>query len=852
MTPTFARRRMPPAILLGLLLGSVAISPALGRLLPADESLPAGAADADHLVISEISTGAASASDEFVELFNPTLAPLALDGLELVYVSASGATVTRKAAWDAGSPTIPGGGHLLIANAAGVYAAIGDATYANGLAGSGGSVALRASADAIAVDAVGWGTATAWFEGTPAGAPAAGESLERLPGGALGSGQDTDDNSVDFVVSTTPDPQNAGSPPIAVGSPAPSASPTASPSASATGTPTPTPSPAPTGTPSATPLPTPTPTPLATPTPSPSPSASATPSPTPSASASPSPSPLPLVSVAEARALPDGSPAHVAGTALVASDFVDGGGCVSDGTAGIAVLPDGAAFARGDLVDAIGAVDDRYAQRTLRVTSGDLAVTGSAVDPAPTLATTGAVGEGQECRLVRLSGAIQGTPTSLSSGLAYELDDGSGPVRVLVGPATGIDTGAWVREARVTLVGVVGQRDSSGTGMAGYRVQPRDPIDVLAVDPPATPSPSASSSPSPTSSPTPPADLVTIAAARAAEPGARVRVRGVVIMANGLVDQPTAVIADGTAAIVLRMGDGAGTLRRGSFVEVAGTRSTKSGMETIRTDDPPSLLGTQAEPAAVRGTTGGLGEAREAQLVTVRGAVTIGIARSTAGNMAFTLDDGSGPLRVTLFAAAGFPEAVVASGDWVEVTGVLGQVTTGAQPDRGYHLWPREPGDLHIVAAATDGGPSTSAAPSSGGAASRAGSGVPGSRAGSPGQSPRPSLPAPQTVVHGAGGGSVTAGIGRVPRPDSKPASNAAGSIELTANRAGAVPALALLLLAAALCLPLAAVAWRGGGLSRLAALAVAAIGSEVRADPEASQEEDAAEQVAGTASGGG
>ena len=485
---------MPPAILLGFLLGILAISPALGRLLPADESLPADAVQGDHLLISEISTGGASASDEFVELFNPTPAPLALDGLELIYVSASGATVTRKAAWDAGSATVPGGGHLLIANAAGVYAGIGDATYANGMAASGGSVALRAGGAATAVDAVGWGTATAWFEGTPASAPAAGESLERLPGGALGSGQDTDDNAVDFVVSTTPDPQNAGSPPIAVGSPMPSASPSASASPAPTGAATPTPSPVPTGTPSVTPIP------------SPSPSASATPSPAPSASASPSSSPLPLVSVAEARALVDGSPAHVAATALVASDFADGGGCVSDGTAGIAVLPDGAAFGRGDAVDAIGTVDDRYAQRTLRVASGDLAVTGSAADPAPTVATTGAVGEGLECRLVRLSGTIQGAPASLSSGLAFDLDDGSGPVRVLVGPATGIDTGAWVRDAGVTLVGVVGQRDSSGTGTAGYRVQPRDPIDVLAVDPPGTPAPSPSTNPtsSPTPTPTPP------------------------------------------------------------------------------------------------------------------------------------------------------------------------------------------------------------------------------------------------------------------------------------------------------------------------------------------------------------
>jgi len=38
----------------------------------------------EHLLISEVMTGGASASDEFVELYNPTGGALSLDGLELV------------------------------------------------------------------------------------------------------------------------------------------------------------------------------------------------------------------------------------------------------------------------------------------------------------------------------------------------------------------------------------------------------------------------------------------------------------------------------------------------------------------------------------------------------------------------------------------------------------------------------------------------------------------------------------------------------------------------------------------------------------------------------------------------
>jgi len=163
-------------------------------------------ATAGHLVISEVMTGGASASDEFVELYNPDPAALPLDGLELIYVTASGATITRKATWGAGAVLGPGA-HVLAANEAGVFAGVADATYAGGLAAAGGSLALRAIGGLMAIDAVGWGTsASTWLETTPAPAPAAGSSLERLPGGELGSGQDTDNNLVDFVVRTAPDP----------------------------------------------------------------------------------------------------------------------------------------------------------------------------------------------------------------------------------------------------------------------------------------------------------------------------------------------------------------------------------------------------------------------------------------------------------------------------------------------------------------------------------------------------------------------------------------------------------------------------------------------------------------------
>jgi hypothetical protein len=618
----------------------------------------ASAAAVDHLVVSEVMTGGTSASDELIELYNPSSASLPLEGLELIYVTASGATVSRRAAWSLGAPEIPPGAHLLVANELGIFAPIADALYASGMAATGGSVALRIQGATTAIDAVGWGTAAStWLEGLPAAAPAAGASLERLPGGPVGSTVDTNSNQADFVVRAVPDPQNAGSPPVPDATPA---------------------SPTPTAAPTLTPAPTPTATP----------------------SASPAPGPM---AIAAARAATDGSSVTVEGDALTASDFTEGGGYLADATGAIAVLLDGGSFARGDHLILTGVVDDRFAQRTIRAVGEDVTVTGTGGGPDPIVSSTGSVDESVEARLIRIHGTIGGSPTTLSGGLAFEVNDGSGAIRVVVGTTTGIDTSGWSDGVAVRVIGVVGQRDSSGTGASGYRVQPRAADDVEML-PGATPTPSPGGSSGPHPTPTPSASdgsVFAIADARAAAKNARVTVRGVVTLASGTVDAGSAVIQDGSGAILLRLGDEAGPVSRGQLLEVAGVRSTKSGMESLRVSVAPRRLGTAPDPTARALRTGDAAEAVEAQLVVVRGAVVASARRASSGTVSFEVDDGSGPLRVVLGASLAADGAPFSAGTWVEALGVLGQETTGAQPMRGYRVWPRAPGDVRVLAAAT-------------------------------------------------------------------------------------------------------------------------------------------------------
>lgn len=649
-----------------------------------------------HVLISEIMTGGTGASDEFVEIYNPGAAGLTLDGLELIYVTASGATITRKATWGPGAMVAPGA-HVLVANAAGIFAGVADLTYANGLAATGGSLALRVIGSATAVDAVGWGTATStWLETTPAPAPAASSSLERLPGGELGSGQDTDHNLVDFVVRPVPDPQNSGSP--AVPGPTPTPGPTAHV--------TPSPTPAPTGSPA------PTETPQVTETPT----STATPSPPPTATPSPTPAPL---RVAEARAMPDSASVTVAGVAHTDSTFAEGGGYLADASGGIAVMVAGATFTRGTALIISGVVDDRYAQRTIRTDAAGLTELGPGVPPEALPVATGGVGESLEGQLVLVGGIVQGAPVALAAGLAFEIDDGSGPARVVVGPTTGIDTGQWLRGATVGLTGVVGQRDSSGTGDEGYRVQPRDAADIafVLVPPTPTPEPTPAVTPAPTAILTPlptPSQppLVTIAEARAAPVGEELRIRGVVTLPTGLLDANSAVVADPTGGILIRAGSTVGPLSRGQFIELTGTRSTLSGMLSLRATASPLALGAQAEPMAVRRSTGAIEEADEATLVVIRGVVRDGPRRTTGGGYSFTLNDGSGAFRVFAAPASGISTRHVPPGAWVEIRGVVGQQTTGALPDAGYRLWPRDSDDVRIVARPGAGGGANAPSPS--------------------------------------------------------------------------------------------------------------------------------------------
>ena len=183
---------------------------------------------ANHIVISEIQIsgdGADPANDEFVELYNPTNSAVVMTSWRLTRKNSSGTQANLVAALNG---TIPAHGYFLIGHGTGYNgSATLDVNYSapsNALTNN-YSVLLYSDAGLTLVDKVAFGTGTD-PEGTVFSTnPSANNSIERKAnsastsasmsiGGAdelAGNGEDTNNNSADFVARTTSQPQNSSS-----------------------------------------------------------------------------------------------------------------------------------------------------------------------------------------------------------------------------------------------------------------------------------------------------------------------------------------------------------------------------------------------------------------------------------------------------------------------------------------------------------------------------------------------------------------------------------------------------------------------------------------------------------------
>jgi len=624
------------------------------------------------LMLAEVVTGGASASDEYVEIYNAGASAIDLGGCELVYVTASGATTTRKAAFASPLSLAPGA-HLLVANSAGAYGPLADATYTGGLASDGGSLALRHVGGEV-IDALSWGTTSnSYVEGAVALAPPAQSSLERRPGGAAGNWLDTNDNAADWVVRSNPIPQALVSTPV----PAPTSPPTETATETEPATANPTAdgtTPEPTGEPTV------------------GPTLNPTVAPTISLPAPTDPA-VDLESIAAARSQSPGTLVHLAGAVTVPIGPVgaDNLFAIADSSGGIFVRlsapVDGFEISRS--IEIVGVLAAPYGQLEVRELEWlQLGPTDTA--PTPIAATLPEIGERLEGSLVTVEGTVD-SATMDSGRLAITVGDGQFELRVLADPLSGIFKADVIRGERVTLTGIVGQRATALGRLDGYRLWLRMRNDLATV---ALPSPSPTSVPSatvtqrPAATPTPiPVyrDLATGLAAR----GRTVDVEATVTAAAGVIDWggPTIVVDDGTAAVAVVLPEAISSPKVGAGVRLVGkTGSLHSGRRVVAT-----VVELRGDAVAIqpRQVAGVLGPEHEWQLVAVCGRVQRLTRAGSRWRADLTVDG-------KIVAVLGEPGAGISAsglivGRLVMATGIVRRSTSDSSV---FQLLPRSGADL--------------------------------------------------------------------------------------------------------------------------------------------------------------
>jgi hypothetical protein len=681
------------ALLVSFIVGSATVAAAMPPNRPAAiASWPASAG----LLLAEVMTGGVSASDEYVEISNAGAADADLGGCELVYVTATGTTTTRKAGF-AAPLILMHGQHLLVANAAGIYGPLADATYSGGLAADGGAVALR-RADGYVIDAVGWGTATnAYVEGAVAPAPPAKSSLERRPGGSGGNDQDTNDNFADWIVQSSPIPQSLQSRPVPGSSAGPSAN-QQTPSSEPTLAPTATSDQPQATEPDPTTSATATPDPTATLSETPAPTASlapsepgatlppAGPSTSPSASARKTEAPVDVEPIALARAQPSGTRVRVSGRVTVGPGLVGADDLIAigDESSGIFVRWPATveAPAIGRSADVLGTLAAPYGQLEIRdVTCISIGVEDS--DPVAAPANLADVGERTEGLLVAVAGTVESVQTD-SGRLTITIGDGTLSVRLYADSPAGLTRSDVARGDDVLATGIVGQRSTATGRLDGYRVWLRRPADLEVLPSIATDAPTAASTPSPA-----PVrhDLASAIGTR----GAAVEVEATTTATAGLVDigGPTIVVDDGTAAVAVVLPEGAEVPPAGMRVRVTGKVGSWETGPTVLASRVVALGDLQA--VGPRSVTGPLSAAIEWRLVQVCGRVDRVTRAGSRWRADLTVDGHS--VVVLGEPASAITLTTNAVGRLAAVTGIVRRSTSDSKT---FQLLPRTALDFHL------------------------------------------------------------------------------------------------------------------------------------------------------------
>ncbi|HUH17571.1 MAG TPA: OB-fold nucleic acid binding domain-containing protein, partial [Methylomirabilota bacterium] len=152
---------------------------------------------------------------------------------------------------------------------------------------------------------------------------------------------------------------------------------------------------------------------------------------------------------------------------------------IQDATGAIVLRVGGevGALGRGELVEVDGTRSTLAGMETLRVTTAPRRA-GTASEPSPRQLGTGDASENDEAMLVIVRGAVSSPRRAATGTISFDLDDGSGPLRVVIDGSLGLDAGLFVAGTWVEARGVLGQETTGAQPLSGYRVWPRGAADL--------------------------------------------------------------------------------------------------------------------------------------------------------------------------------------------------------------------------------------------------------------------------------------------------------------------------------------------------------------------------------------
>jgi hypothetical protein len=383
---------------------------------------------------------------------------------------------------------------------------------------------------------------------------------------------------------------------------------------------------------------------------------------------------FPTATIADARRFEAGRVVSIEGIALNAwAAFADSTVHMTDGTGLIrAVRVQPANIFAGDRVRMLGTIVFRDGQPTLSNVTSQILGTGvlPLAERISTARAASADGGRLDAGLARVIDALVGDTATIGGDLRLTVDDGSGPLEVLLDRDAGFQLGV-LPGAIIDVTGLL----IPTTGGSAWRLKPRGPSDLLQVG----------------------NAKATVAQARTLPLGRVVLIEGVALNAWAAFADSTVHVADDTGSI-RTVGVRPANIQAGNRVRMLGTVAIRDGQPVIANVTPAGLgAGLLPLPAGV--TTGVASTAQGGQLDAALARVTEATVLNitpVAGDYHVLVNDGSGVLVILLDRDTGFQTSNIVTDRVLTVTGVLVPIPA-AEGGGGWRLKPRQQSDIVVV-----------------------------------------------------------------------------------------------------------------------------------------------------------